>query len=187
MAKNKAQHSRTGRGRREFLIKGRRRRDRRHRVRRGPAERLGGGPREHRRALSGHRQHGADRPGLRRRRQARGRDGQRRRRHQIARRRQAQSHPLRRAERHHGHAHGNRPADLRQQAVRGSRLLCLGAHFDRQRSRGTRQSADHHRLELRHAQQGPHLYLHAVCARLAVRPSATANVEARSATSRRWR
>ena len=44
---------------------------------------------------------------------------------------------------------------------------------------GARQGAADHRLELGPAQQGPHLHLHAVRARLAVRPGAVADVEAR--------
>ena len=48
---------------------------------------------------------------------------------------------LRRAERHHGDAHRNRPADHRQQAVGDPRLFRQRAHPDRQRSGGTRQGA----------------------------------------------
>ena len=156
------------------------------RVRRGAAARLGGRSRQYRRALSDHRQHGADRRRLRRRRQARGRDGQRGRRHQIARRRQAQSDHLRRAERHHGDAHRNRPADHRQQIVGDPWLFRQRADPDRERSRRTRQSADHHRLEFGSAQQGPHLYLHAVRPRLAIRQGAVADGQAgrRQAESR---
>ena len=152
---------------------------RRRRIRRGAAARLGGRSRQYRRALPDHRKHGADRRRLRRRRQARGRDGQRCRRHQVARRRQAQSDHLRRAERHHGDAHGDRPADHRQQAVGDPRLLRQRADPDRERSGGTRQGSADHRLELGSAQQGPHLHLHAVRAGLAVRPRAVADVKAR--------
>ena len=157
--------------------------DRRHprcrRLRRGAAARLGRRSHQYRRALPDHRQHGANRRRLRRRRQARGRDGQRGRRHQVARRRQAQPHHFRRAERHHGDAHGNRPPDHRQQAVGDPRLFRQRADPDRQRSLRARQGSDHHRLELGPAQQGPHLHLHAVRARLAIRPGAAADVEAR--------
>ena len=144
-------------------------------------------PDQYRRALSDHRQHGADRRRLRRRRQARGRDGQRGRRHQVARRRQAQPDHLRRAERHHGDAHRDRPADHRQQAVGDPRLLRQRADADRERSLRARQGADHHRLELRPAQQGPQLHLHAVRPRLAIRQGAVADVEAgqRQAEGRR--
>ena len=172
--------------RREFLHQDRRN-PRRRRLRRGAAARLGRRSRQYRRALSDHRQHGADRRRLRRRRQARGRDGQRGRRHQVARRRQAQPDHLRRAERHHGDAHRDRPADHRQQAVGDPRLLRQRADADRQRSRGTRQGAADHRLELRPAQQGPHLYLHAVRARLAVRQARSCRCRNSSATSRRSR
>ena len=134
------------------------------------------GNRKHRRALSDDGKHGANRCGLRRSRQARGRDGQRCRRHQIARRCQAQPHRLGRAERHHRHPHGNRPFDLGQQTLRDSRLFCQRTDLDCQRSGGTRESADHHRLELRPAQQGSHSTSHAVRACLAVRQGAVANV-----------
>ena len=154
-----------------------RRRGRRRRIRRGAVARLGRRSRQHRRALSDHRQHGADRRRLRRGRQARGRDGQRGRRHQVARRRQAQPDHLRRAERHHGDAHRNRPADQRQQIVGDPRLFRQRADADRERGGRTRQGAADHRIELGPAQQGPNLHLHAVCARLAVRPGAVADVE----------
>ena len=156
-----------------------RRHSRRRRVRRGAVARLGGRSRQYRRALPDYRKHGADRRRLRRRCQARGRNGQRCRRHQVARRRQAQSDRLRRAERHHGDAHGNRPAHHRQQAVGDPRLLRQRPHADRQRSGGTRQGAADHGLQLGHAQQGPHLHVHAVCARLAIRPRAVADGKTR--------
>ena len=170
--------------RRKFLHQDRRH-PRRRRLRRGAAARLGRRSHQYRRALPDHRKHGADRRRLRRRRQARGRDGQRGRRHQVARRRQAQSDHLRRAERHHGDAHRNRPAHHRQQAVGDPRLLRQRADPDRERSLRTRQGSDHHRLELGPAQQGPHLHLHAVRARLAVRARRSCRCRSWSATSRR--
>ena len=136
-------------------------------------------PDQYRRALSDHRQHGPDRRWLRRRRKARRRHGQRGRRHQIARRRQAQSDHFGRAERHHGDPHRNRPPDHRQQTLRDPRMLRQRAHPDRERSGRTRQGAADHRLELGPAQQGTHLYVHAVRARLAIREGAIADVEAR--------
>ena len=77
--------------------------------------------------------------------------------------------------------------------ITGNKLSAIHGCFrqradaDRQRSLRTRQGSDHHRIELRPAQQGPHLHLHAVRPRLAIRQGAVADVEAgqRQAEGRR--
>ena len=68
-----------------------------------------------------------------------------------------------------------------------SRLLCQRAHFDRQRSGGTRQGADHHRLELRSAQQGPYTTRSRRSRALRSSPRRSCKCRSSSATSRRLR
>ena len=166
--------------RRDFLTQSAGACTRRRRARRSrhPAQCQGGRTREHRGALSGHRKFRANRPGLRQRRQARGADGQRCRRHQVTGRRQAEPDHLRCAERYDRDPHGNRPFDHRLQAVGDPRLLRQRADIDRERGGRARESAAVDRLEHRPAQQGSPLYLHAFRARFAVRAGATANGEA---------
>jgi len=157
------------------IPEGRKRRDR---VRRGALARLGRRRDQYRRALSDHGQHGADRRRLRRCGQARGRDDQRGRRHQVAGRRQAQSDHLRRAERHHV------TRTETDRLITSNKLSAIHGCFASAPDLIASESAnaprcDHYGIELRPAQQGPNLYVHAVRPRLAIRQGAVADVETR--------
>src|SRR5215831_4535415 len=149
------------------------------RIRGGAPAGLGCRSSKHWSTLPDNGKHGANWCGLRRGRQARCGDGQRRRRHQIARGCQTQSYHLRCAERYDRDTDGDGSPDHQQQAFGDSWLLRVGAHSDRQRGRRARESADHHRLKFRPAEQGPHLYVHAFCPRLSICPGAIADVKTR--------